>query len=294
MKIVLFALLVTTIRSSAAVGEFDPAELEERASHIVVGKAVEVSTTKIDGPLGNVIYRSITLELDSVFKGIGCGRGDSLIVNAFVRYEKPHGFGFPQETLDIPKKGARVQAYLSKDDEGRFEVLHPNGFAEPAPAAAVRTHLRNLFTLDPKKIAAGYAETVRLARGHEFLKPEHGLVSAGVKNSPAKPTEVSRKRYIAALLRAIGDDVPKGEEVDRIIANSVIEAGASEPVTCLKKLDPPKPAEGSVDGKLQLPVELGDVIVKLQPRKGASKFYFHLRRHNERWLIVGEFSPGEL
>ncbi|MGI9243298.1 MAG: hypothetical protein ACR2RV_21045 [Verrucomicrobiales bacterium] len=292
MKVVLLVLLCTTVLASAYVGPREPAALEEGASHIVVGKVVGVSTTIIDGPLGNVIYRTIALELDSIFKGIGCGRGDRIVVNAFIRYEKPHGFGFPQETSDIPKMGRRVQVYLSEDDEGRFKVLYPNGFAEPAPAAAVRSHLRNLFTLDPEKIAAGYASTVRLARGHEFLRPGHGLVSAGEKNSPSKPTEVPRKRYIAALLRAMGDDVPKGREIDRIITNSLIEADASEPVTCLRKIDPPGPVDGSVDGKLHLPVELGDVIVKFQPRENESLSYFHLRRHGDRWLIVGEFSPG--
>jgi hypothetical protein len=131
-----FVFTAIAATSPAAQAPHSAEDLEKDATHIVSGKvvAVENKTVAARGGIGfrNTNYE-IQIELESVDKGAGVKKGDTITVHAWrpARSLRPRPPGL-QGHSDIPAKGGRVKVFLKKNGE-KYLVIHPNGF-EPVKA----------------------------------------------------------------------------------------------------------------------------------------------------------------
>ncbi len=132
MKIAAVSLVATTGVALSAVPPLSPEDLEEQATHVVIGEVVEVES-KVKGITVRNRHYEITVEVESVAKGDDLKAGARIVVRA---WQPAAGLGPRPPGLqghsDVPGKGDRIKVFLRKSGDG-YEVLHPNGFGSAPP-----------------------------------------------------------------------------------------------------------------------------------------------------------------
>jgi hypothetical protein len=131
-----FALLLLTFPEfiEAAIAPLSPEEKQERSSHIVTGKVLEINSSvgksKVEKSFG--IHRDrkykITVLVETVEKGTGVTKGDKILVLAWQPSMRVPPLPGPQGHEGIPKEGDRLTLFLKKlEKQGAFAPLLPNG-----------------------------------------------------------------------------------------------------------------------------------------------------------------------
>jgi hypothetical protein len=135
--VLLVGLLATTIGvfSRAEIPPLRPAELQDLATNIFLGKIVRIySSVERESPQWEYTYSVAELKIDRVEKG---EHSSSL---AYVRFWRKRytGTGPPPPGAyghrDIPKPGDTARVFVRVADDGGYDVLSPNGLM-PVPAA---------------------------------------------------------------------------------------------------------------------------------------------------------------
>ena len=141
------------------------------------------------------------------------------------------------------------------------------------------------FTGDKKALEDIYAEKVLLLPGHEYLKARYGINPSGDRS---KPKMIAKDELI---------------KLDAKLAERLSEKDCKELIEFLKKsrftftvakgentkMDPSDPA-GTPDGKLTLPTQEGDVIMKIQPKPKGDYLLYVLRKDKDRWKVVADYT----
>jgi hypothetical protein len=130
------AIVSATFGSSAfaEIPNKTPDKLEKLASHVITGKVLKIySAVERSSPKWEFTYSVAELQVDRVEKGEHEGR------LAYVRFwhKRFLGEGPPEPShyghRRVPKVGSDARVYLMTEDDGGYDVLSPNGFAEIGP-----------------------------------------------------------------------------------------------------------------------------------------------------------------
>lgn len=122
-----FLLLLLALPVLAALPPQTSEELESQAGHVVLGKVVNITSQVV--PVKNGLNRAYKIEVsvDTVEKG-DLSSGQIVEVHCKKTLRRPNGWAGPQGQNSIPKKDESVRIYLRRTQEGRLEILEPNGW----------------------------------------------------------------------------------------------------------------------------------------------------------------------
>lgn len=122
-----FVLFLLVLPVLAALPPLSPEELEARAAHVVLGKVVGTNSQIVPVKSGlNKVYK-LQFVVETVEKG-DLSKEKTLEVYCKKTHQRPHGWAGPQGQNSIPKEDEKVRLYLRRSQEGRFELLEPNGW----------------------------------------------------------------------------------------------------------------------------------------------------------------------
>jgi len=303
-----------TVGVWAAIAPLSPEGLEKKASHVISGRVVEVTSkdrkSEVERALGIHVDRvfTIRLKVNSILKGTGMKAGDEIEVEAWQPVSRIPPLPGPQGHGSIPKKGDAVTVYVAGKKGRAYKAILPNGITiltsataqaalkaeknetTPAPresshdaVEAARKHLRAFLACDPETLKATYAPKVELMPGHEFLKDQYALTAPGGR---ARGATVERDKFIAAMRKASANHPPRpAERIDEMLKTltyDTLKTAAGRFVT--DSTDP----VGTQDGKLRFTIKKGDVLLKVSPPKGDF-LLLHLRREEGTWSVVSEY-----
>jgi hypothetical protein len=134
-SLILCSVAMATVNTRAAVAPRSPENLAKKATHIVSGKVVKVSSqtqkSKIERAIGIHRDRIFTIKLmvTRVSKGAGVKAGDLIEIVAWQPSCRIPPLPGLQGHGSIPKKGETVQVHLVGEEGKPLEPVHPNGIA---------------------------------------------------------------------------------------------------------------------------------------------------------------------
>ncbi len=139
LKFILSIVFITASTFSfAAKIPMTEEKMKNEATHIVVGKVLDVTTkvekSKYEAGFEDTIY-TITVEVQGIAKGAGPKKGEKITVVAWTPYaEEPKGTETPrlrppglQGHEVVPKKGDTATFYLTGGGKEPYKPLLPNG-----------------------------------------------------------------------------------------------------------------------------------------------------------------------
>lgn len=122
-----------TVSAWAAKAPLSPAELKKKASHIISGQVVGVSSKvqKSKNERATGVHRdrvfTIKLKVEAVSKGAGLKVGDEIDVEAWKPVSRVPPLPGLQGHKSIPKAGDTVTMYVGGEKEKVYEPILPNG-----------------------------------------------------------------------------------------------------------------------------------------------------------------------
>jgi hypothetical protein len=108
----------------------DDGQLENKATHVVVGTVRGVYTSESDKDKG-VTHYVIEIEVEGVQKGQGPKSREVLYARCWKRKEKPESPDISNGQAEIPAVSAYVRVYLKRGKDGGYDTLEPNGIGRP-------------------------------------------------------------------------------------------------------------------------------------------------------------------
>ena len=146
---------------------------------------------------------------------------------------------------------------------------------------AAKIHLTSILRADFENWQKCYGKQVTLAPGHEFLKPEYGLVAEGKRGEAA--TVESAKLIAAAKKKP--KKMPE-ERAKKLLENLTIEVMETQPGDFAT--EPSDPVD-TPDGKLHFQILPGDKLIKVLPKKHGDFLLFQFRAIGGEWKVVAEY-----
>ncbi len=113
----------------AALPPLSPEAQEQMASDIVVATVGKVEKSTISVPGGTDTLFTMQLEVGQVEKG-ALKAGQSITATCQKTAQRPEGMVGPQGQNQIPAEGDKATFYLTRDGEGPYKLLQPNGWSK--------------------------------------------------------------------------------------------------------------------------------------------------------------------
>jgi len=112
----------------AAIPPRSPQDLKQSATAIVTGEVRKIYTAEHSSREGGVdrLY-ALEVLVSSVEKGAKVQSGRVIYARAWQPAKRPPGTVGDQGQNQIPEPGHRVRLYLTRDKDGGWDLLRPNG-----------------------------------------------------------------------------------------------------------------------------------------------------------------------
>ncbi|MEM7394374.1 MAG: hypothetical protein AAF492_18715 [Verrucomicrobiota bacterium] len=160
-------------------------------------------------------------------------------------------------------------------------IASPSDVAGEEVMKTVRVHLQAFLGRDAKTLQRTYGKRVALMPGHEFLKPEYGLVEPGGRNVGAS---VERKALVDAVVKNPKQIPP--EKMEKLLGKFQFKSMPAKPGDRLTDL---ADRARKHEGKQPFKIEKGDAVIKVSIPDHPDFLLFQLRRKGDAWTVVSEY-----